>query len=81
MSSYIKIITLEGTVEFDDRSSNERKMKPVRQKDKNGNEIAQFASIAEAERLTNIRHIYECVGKHPKRKTAGGFEWELVEGE
>ena len=81
MSSYIKIITSDGNVEFDDRTSNERRMKPVRQLDKCGNEIAQYASIAEAEKLTKIRHIYECVNKHPSRKTAGGYIWELIEGE
>lgn len=81
MSSYIKIMTEHGLVEFDDRNPNEKRMKPVVQLDRNGNEVARFASIGEAERITKIRHIYECVNNKPSRKTAGGYIWRLLEGD
>lgn len=81
MSSYVRIVTDAGQVEFDDRTPNEKRMKPVIQLDKDGNEIARYASIAEAERVTKIRHIYECVNYKPSRKTAGGYIWRLAEGE
>ena len=81
MSSYVKIITDSVFIELDDRNPNEKRMKPVIQYDKDGNEIARYASIAEAERITKIRHIYECVNYKPSRKTAGGYIWRLAEGE
>ena len=81
MSSLIRIVTDAGQIEFDDRNPNEKRMKPVVQYDKDGNEIARYPSIAEAERITKIRHIYECVNNKPSRKTAGGFIWRLIEGE
>jgi hypothetical protein len=81
MSSYVRIVTDSVLVELDDRSPNEKRMKPVIQLDKEGNEIARYASIAEAERITKIRHIYECVNHKPSRKTAGGYIWRLAEGE
>ena len=81
MSSWIRIVTDAGEIEFDDRTPNEKRMKPVVQYDKAGNEIARYASIAEAERITKIRHIYECVNNKPSRKTAGGYIWRLAEGE
>lgn len=81
MSSLIRIVTDAGQIEFDDRNPNEKRMKPVVQYDKDGNEIARYSSIAEAERITKTRHIYECVNNKPSRKTAGGFIWRLIEGE
>ena len=81
MSSCIKIVTDAGEIEFDDRNPNEKRMKPVAQYDRNGIEVARYASIAEAERITKIRHIYECVNNKPSRKTAGGYTWRLIEGE
>ena len=81
MSSYVRIITDSVFIELDDRNPNEKRMKPVIQYDKDGNEIARYASIAEAERITKIRHIYVWVDYKPSRKTAGGYIWRLAEGE
>ena len=81
MSSYVRIITDSVFIELDDRNPNEKRMKPIIQYDKDGNEIARYASIAEAERITKIRHIYECANYKPSRKTAGGYIWRLAEGE
>ena len=83
MSAYVKIVDVEKSIEieFDNRTTNEKRMKPIIQLDKQGNEVARYASIAEAERVTKIRHIYECVNNKPSRKTAGGFIWRLAEGE
>ena len=83
MSAYVKIVDVEKSIEieFDNRTANEKRMKPIIQLDKQGNEVARYASIAEAERVTKIRHIYECVNNKPSRKTAGGFIWRLAEGE
>ena len=81
MSAYVKIETDTGCIEFDDRTPNEKRMKPVIQYDKSGNEVARYASIAEAERITKIRHIYECVNQKPSRLTAGGYIWRFAEGD
>lgn len=40
----------------------------------NNNIIATFSSIKEAERLTGIKHISECI--NGKRLTAGGYTWK-----
>lgn len=51
--------------------------KPIIQKSKTGETIAEFISINEAMRQTKIRHIHEvCSGK---RKSAGGYTWEYKE--
>lgn len=68
-----------GNITIDSRSSNEKRMKPVVQYTKDGEEIARFPSIAEAQRATKILHIYECVNN--KRRTAGGYIWRVLEGE
>jgi hypothetical protein len=81
MSSYVKILSDAGCIEYDDRTPNEKRMKPVIQLTKEGIEVARYASIAEAEKITKIKHIYECVNKKPSRKTAGGYLWRLIEGE
>lgn len=74
-------ISGDGTeVSIDSRTYNEKKMIPVAQVDKNGNIVAIFLSIAAAQRATGIRHIYECVGKKPHRKTAGGYRW-IIQGD
>lgn len=40
---------------------------------KNGNFIKSYSSVAEAEKISGITHIYDvCNGK---RKTAGGYQW------
>lgn len=46
---------------------------PVRQYDKDGNLIAEYASCIEAERQTGITHIDDA--SRGKRKTAGGYIW------
>lgn len=51
--------------------------KSVYQIDKFGNVVAEYDSIYEAEQITKIRHIYECVNN--KRKTAGGYAWVIKE--
>lgn len=79
MGALVEIIDGATKIEFETRTYNETKMRPVAQFDKMGNLIAVFPSIAEAERTTKIRHIYECVGN--KRKTAGGFIWRALEGD
>lgn len=51
--------------------------KRVIQRTKDGEIVAEFISVNEAMRQTNIRHIHEaCTGK---RKTAGGYTWEFRE--
>jgi len=48
--------------------------RPVIQCDKNGNELARFRGLNEAERETGIRNIsHVCRGK---RKSAGGYYWK-----
>lgn len=78
MSVLIRVIDKDGQgIIIDNRSYNEKKAKTVIQLDKEGNYVARYPSIAEAERATGIRHIYECVSGKNKRKTAGGYQWEL----
>lgn len=48
----------------------------VTQKDKNGNVLNYFNGIAEAERLTNIKGIGNCLTG--RAKTAGKFIWEYT---
>lgn len=79
MGALIKIEKDDYLIILDTRTVNEKRMKPVIQYDLNGNEIARYPSIAEAQRITKILHIYECVNN--KRKTAGGFIWKLSKGE
>ncbi len=51
--------------------------KRVIQKTKSGETVAEFISVNEATRKTNIRHIHEvCIGK---RTSAGGYTWEFKE--
>lgn len=51
--------------------------KPVRQINLNGQVIAQYASMMEAERETNIPHSH--ISQAVARKgTAGGYKWEEV---
>ena len=64
---------------IDTRKYNEKKMKPVAQYTLEGKKIKSYASILEAEKTTQIYHIYECVNK--KRKTAGGYIWQIEKGE
>jgi hypothetical protein len=47
--------------------------KPVLQMEMNGNVIAEFPSIQEAQRVLSISHIWDCIVG--KRKTAGGYKW------
>ena len=53
---------------------------PVKQIDMvSGNVIEEFKTIAEAERLTGITHIWDvCYGY---RKSAGGYFWEPISNE
>jgi len=62
---------------------------PVRQLDKDGNEVARFGSITEAERVTgicgaNISGVIRKTvltnknGGKTTRKTAGGYRWEAI---
>ena len=80
MSILIEVIDGEKKVSIDNRNYNEKKAKPVLQLDRQGNFIARFPSIAAAQRITGIRHIYECVGINKTRRTAGGFQW-ILEGD
>lgn len=79
MGSLVEIISGSTKICFESRSYNESRMKVVGQFDKSGNLIAVFPSIAEAERTTKIRHIYECVNY--KRKSAGGYIWRVLQGD
>lgn len=78
MGVLINIFDENYQIVIDTREENEKRMKPVRQYDKNGNFIAEYCSIAEAERITKIRHIYECVSNKSNRKSAGGYIWRLA---
>ena len=78
MGSLISIIG-DSFIIIDSRNANEKRMKPIAQYNREGEEIARFSSIAEAQRVTNIYHIYECV--NGKRKTAGGYIWRIIQGE
>ena len=52
------------------------RIRPVIQKDREGNTIAEYRSLAEAGRMTGInrRTIGECARGH--FRTAGGYKWE-----
>lgn len=52
--------------------------KPVLQYDKNGDFIARYPSVIEAERQTNISnsHISAVCNHKPSHHTAGGFIWK-----
>lgn len=67
-----------GGATIDGRSYNQRISKPVVQM-LNGEIVAFYESIYKAQTETEIRHIYECV--NGKRKTAGGYEWRLAQGD
>jgi len=59
------------------RDIHKRKAIPVIQYDLDGNEIARYYGLFEAERQTGILHCeISKVAKH-KRKTAGGYKWEF----
>ena len=62
------------------RRSDEQKMKrskPVVQCTKDGQFIAEYFGVREAERRTGIKgcHIGQCCDNSSNRKTAGGFIW------
>lgn len=75
MGAFIQV----NGIEIDTRTHNEKIMKTVVQLDMNGNEIAKYHSIGEAERLTGILHIGECINKKPNRLSAGGYYWRTLE--
>ena len=55
-----------------------RKTIPVIQYDLQGNEIARYYGLGEAERQTGVFHCeISKVAKH-RRKTAGGYKWEFL---
>lgn len=50
---------------------------PVQQIDiKSGNVVREFKTIAEAEKITGITHVWDVC--HGYRKSAGGYFWKLV---
>lgn len=51
----------------------------VSQLDLEGNEIAQYESLTEAERQTGINHRNISLVCSGKRQTAGGYKWKKVE--
>jgi hypothetical protein len=51
----------------------EKKLKPVLQYNLDGNLIAEYRSMSDAYKTTNISHIYDCCNK--KLKTCGGYIW------
>lgn len=53
--------------------------KSINQYDFNMNKIAEFSSIAEAERKLKINHSHICNCCSGKRKTAGGYIWKYKE--
>jgi hypothetical protein len=59
------------------------KYKAVVQYDTNGNKIAEYESVLDAEFKTGIMHqnISKCCLKRKHFKTAGGFVWEYVKKE
>lgn len=75
MSTLIKIISDTFEVEIDSRNANERRAKAVGQYNLDGELLAEFSSISEAQRQLGILHISECV--NGLRKTAGGYLWRL----
>lgn len=75
MGCKVSIISDYSEFIFESRNANERRMKPIIQMSKDGVVVATFPSIAEAERVTKIRHISECV--NGIRNSAGGYYWFL----
>ena len=55
-----------------------KKSKPVQQFDKQGNLLAVFRSIHEAERVTGISRRQICRSCNGERELAGGFVWRYV---
>lgn len=56
--------------------------KPVQMFDKSTNELlAEFPSIMEAKRVTEIHQGHICSCCHGKLNTAGGFKWRFNEGQ
>ncbi len=51
----------------------------VWQIDRNFKVVAVFDSVYQAEKLTGIKHISECINGKPSRKTAGGYYWKKEE--
>lgn len=68
-----KVVVVGINVNYQDIVS-----KAIVQIDSAGNVIAEYDSIYAAQKITGIKHIYECVNH--KRKTAGGYYW-LEKGE
>ena len=55
--------------------------KPIIQLTKEGKVVRQWESIRAAERALGISdgNITGCINKNPRRHTAGGFKWKLVD--
>lgn len=47
--------------------------KPVIKMDLNDNDLEEYPSLNEAQRITGIHHIWDCIVG--RRKTAGGYKW------
>lgn len=47
--------------------------KPVIKMDLNNNDIEEYPSLNEAQRITGICHVWDCIVG--KRQTAGGYKW------
>lgn len=47
--------------------------KPVIKIDLNDNDLEEYPSLNEAQRITGIHHIWDCIVG--RRKTAGGYKW------
>lgn len=70
-----------GYKAWDTRRKNGTDGKAVRQLDKKGNIVASYPTIMEASRVTKIHNGNISEVLNEKRKSAGGYKWELVEGE
>lgn len=75
MGSKIDIYKDNCVISIDSRTIHEKRMIPVVQYTINGIEIAKFNSIAEAQRITKIKHISECINN--KRFSSGGYIWKI----
>ena len=53
--------------------------KQVQQLDKQGNILATYPSIQEAERVTRVNHSYICKCCQGKLRTSGGYVWRYKE--
>jgi NUMOD1 domain. len=76
MGIFIKIEKDDSQIVIDTRTQREKKLKAVQQFTLDNSLVAEYPSIAAAEKITGINHVDECVNNN--RLTAGGYIWRLI---